>query len=91
MALKCMCDIPKRYILSDRTKRIFLNNKLLLEHNVKFLINLYLNMARTSLSVGASGFIEILKNKFEINYTQPINPVVQQEKKDFFGWGGKKQ
>ena len=39
-----------------------------MEHNIKFLVDLYLNIGRTSLSVGATGLMEILKNKYEIVY-----------------------
>ncbi len=55
-------------ILSDETKRIFENTKRLLSHNVKFLVDLYFNIARTTLSLGATGFSEVLKQKFEIFY-----------------------
>lgn len=41
------------------------------EHNVKFLIDLYFNIGRTTLSNGATGFLEALRNKFDINYTAP--------------------
>ena len=42
----------------------------LLEHNAKFLIDLYLNIGRTSLSVGVTGLLELLKNKYELVYPQ---------------------
>lgn len=57
-------------ILTERTKQILNNNDRLIEHNAKFLIDLYLNILRTTLSLGGTAFIEILKNKFEISYPQ---------------------
>jgi hypothetical protein len=64
-------DTNKSHIhLNERTQKILDNNTMLIEHNAKFLIDLYLNISRTSLSVGATGFLELLKNKFEITYPQ---------------------
>lgn len=52
----------------DDAAQMFENNKRMIEHNIKFLVDLYLNIGRTSLSLGGTGFIEMLKNKFEVNY-----------------------
>jgi len=58
------------------------NNQRLMEHNVKFLIDLYMNISRTSLSVGGTGFIELITNKFEMNYpTGLYGQVAPEEKK----------
>ena len=54
--------------LTDRTTQLLDNIKRLLSHNCKFMIDLYLNIGRTSLSLGATGVMEILKNKYEIVY-----------------------
>lgn len=66
--------------LSPRGKQFMDNNRRIIEHNIKFLIDLYLNIGRTSLSLGATGFTEILKNKYEISYPQgmPQNAVQYQ-------------
>lgn len=56
--------------LSPRTQRLLLNNERLIEHNIKFLVDLYLNLMRSTLSLGATGFLELLKNKFEVSYPQ---------------------
>lgn len=56
--------------LSPRAQQILKNNQRLMQHNAKFLIDLYLNIGRTTLSVGALGISELLKNKFEISYPQ---------------------
>lgn len=47
------------------------------EHNVKFLIDIYLNIARTSLSVGGKGIKEMLTNKYEMQYYNPETHPVQ--------------
>jgi len=57
------------------------NNQRLMEHNVKFLIDLYMNIARTSLSIGATGFLELLTSKFEMMYPQGIPGQVAPEEK----------
>lgn len=74
------------YNMSERTKKLLHNNERLIEHNAKFLIDLYLNIGRTSLSVGASGFMEILKNKYEINYGDSRQPVAAPESKPLIAW-----
>jgi hypothetical protein len=90
----CYCymhgKIPEPSIeLSDRTKQILKNNELLIEHNAKFLIDLYFNIVRTTLSLGGTGFMELLKNKFEIFY--PNNPMGTQEAEKPKLWGFGKQ
>ena len=76
------------FVLSDRTKKLLKNNKRLIEHNVKFLIDLYVNIARTTLSLGASGFMEILKNKYEISYPEMkgVNTSTQDSKGGLFSF-----
>lgn len=77
--------------LTERSITLLDRNEQLIEHNAKFLIDLYLNIARTSLSVGGTGFMEVLKNKFEITYPNQTNNTPQVENKtSFFGFGGKK-
>lgn len=80
-AEKCVCEVSKPYVvLTERSKRLLDNNQRLIEHNAKFLIDLYLNIARTSLSIGATGMLELLKNRYEVQYmpTPPSPPVQQQ-------------
>lgn len=76
---KCTCDdqIPSTS-LSKRTRRLFDNNERLIEHNAKFLIDLYLNIGRTSLSIGATGLLELLKNKYEVVYPNQGNTLQTQ-------------
>lgn len=63
-------ELTGQATLSPRTKQLFDNNIRLMEHNVKFLVDLYFNIGRTTLSLGATGFLEPLKNKYEVNYPQ---------------------
>lgn len=67
-----------KLILSERSKKLLENNERTMSHIAKFLIDLYLNVARTTLSLGATGMLEFLKNKFEIVY--PQKPVVAENK-----------
>ena len=77
-------------VLSDRTRKLLSNNERLIEHNAKFLIDLYFNIARTTLSLGATGLLEILKNKYEIAYPNgQIQQHLPQEKQGLFNMGGK--
>lgn len=75
------------YKLKDRTKEIIIKCMRLIEHIAKFLIDIYLNIARTTLSLGATAFTEINRNKFDFSYPQTpgINPAMN-EKKGLFGW-----
>lgn len=76
---KCKCDKPKPKItLTERTIKLLYNNERLIEHNAKFLIDLYFNIGRSSLSIGATGLMEILKNKYELSYPQGF-PVMQPQ------------
>lgn len=75
--------------LSDRAKVILNKNQLLMEHNAKFLIDLYLNIVRTTLSLGGTGFLELLKNKFEMSYPE-MQVAQQQQQPQKWSLGGKK-
>lgn len=71
----------KEIILSDRTRQLLKNIERQIEHNAKFLIDLYFNIARTTLSLGATGMMELLKNKYEIVYPQQSIQTNIKEKK----------
>jgi hypothetical protein len=76
-------------LLTERAKLYFENIHLLMQHNAKFLIMLYLNIARTSLSINAVGLRELLTNRFEVSYPQQGMQGVEQ-KGGFLGIGGNK-
>ncbi len=77
---KCGC---KEFVpvskLSERTKQLLFNNERYIEHNVKFLIDLYLNIGRTTLSLGATGIMELLKNKYEVIYPPQVSTTGLQQ------------
>ena len=82
---KCVCKDPNpTLILNDRTKRLLLNNDMLLQHNAKFLIDLYLNIGRTSMSITSAGFTELIRNKYEVQYLQPQQ--TQEQAQNSKGW-----
>lgn len=55
-----------------------------LEHIAKALVDLYLNIGRTSLSVNGTAFLESLKNKFEIDYGVSNQP--ERKERGFLKW-----
>lgn len=71
--------------LDEETKILFKNSKKLMMHSLTSMIDLYLNIARTSLSQGGSAFFEAFKQRFEIDYKNapgfqtPIAPQQQQQ------------
>lgn len=58
------------FMITPRSRQMFDNNMRLMEHNVKFLVDLYFNLLRTTLSLGGTGFLEVLKNKYELSYPE---------------------
>lgn len=72
--LKCNCKEPIIQLsINYNTKMLLKSNKNLIEHSAKFLVDLYLQISRTSLSINAKGFMEILNNKYEMIYNDPSN------------------
>lgn len=86
----CQTSTPSK-ILTERTRRLIYNNERNIEHACKFNIDLYLNIANSSLSIGATGFLEILKNKFEILYPQGTNLDMQPQPQKVGLFGIKKK
>jgi len=58
----------KKIKISKQSKRLFDHTRGNMEHDVKYLVDVYLNIMRTSLSLGGSGFFEPMKQKAEIAY-----------------------
>lgn len=71
--------------ISSRSKQIFQNNKRIIQHDIKFLIDLYLNIVRTTVSLGGSGLFELMKNKYEVVYPQGGQEQAQTKKTSWFG------
>jgi hypothetical protein len=63
-------DRSGKFQLTDRTKKMFANCSHLMENNAKFLIDLYVNIARTSLSLGATAFLEVLRKSYDVRYSE---------------------
>lgn len=59
----------KKYNLTPRTKKVLADSGKMLEHQLKFLVDLFLMIARTSLSKNGAAFGELLKQRFEIQYS----------------------
>lgn len=84
-------SINLKYVLSEESKKTIKNIKAYLDHGVKYVVDIYYNLARTSLSLGGSGFKELLTNRFEVAYpvqnvqAQGVNP-----KSNFLGFRGGK-
>jgi len=70
----------KEFSINPRTKQLFENVERNMEHSAKFLIDLFLLISRTTLSLGATGFLEILKQKYEVAYSgnMPNMPDIQK-------------
>lgn len=87
-------DRREKYIEEGKFERdviveeLFETATLRMQHCAKFLIDLYLNINRTSLSLGGSAFKDMLNNKYEVSYTgqgvQPAQPIEAPPQK-FFG------
>jgi hypothetical protein len=77
---------------TERTKRVYKSVMRLMEHNVKFLVDLYFNIIRSTLSIGATGMLEILKNKYEVSYTGNAYGGIQMQQPSQAGlFGGRKK
>lgn len=59
----------KTWVLSPRALKALNEVGRYIEHNAKFVVDLWLMIARTSLSLGGSAFIELLKQRFEVQYS----------------------
>jgi len=78
-------------IITEETLRILKNNQQFISHNAKFLIDLYFNIARTTLSLGATGIMELLKQRYEVAYPtmNDVQTPQQANKPLILGRGGR--
>jgi hypothetical protein len=72
----------------DQTMKLVKNIRRSMEHMCKFLVDLYLNIARTSLSVSAKGFSDLTTSHYELQYNQNMNLPSQERKGWFSGLTG---
>jgi hypothetical protein len=68
-------------LITDRTQLYLENSERMLEHDAKFMIDVFFMITRTSSSINAMAFIELLKNKYEVNYQQQNNVNTPQPEK----------
>lgn len=71
-------------VISEKTDLTIESIRSVMEHNAKFLIDMYLNIVRTSMSIGGTGFLEILKNKYEISYPNMAGVAAESNKGGFW-------
>lgn len=84
---KCICSNPEpSLILSPRSIQIFDNIMRTVEHDIKFLVDLYVNIGRSSLSFKGTAFLELIKQKFEFAYPQTgsSTPIGEEKKKSWW-------
>jgi len=80
-------ESQKMIVITKRTWRIFENNLQHLEHTIKFLVDLYFNLGRSTLSLGGTGFLELIKNKYEVVYPQDSENIPYEAQKGVnFKW-----
>lgn len=87
---KCKTPIPT-VLLTARSQLCLKDIKKLSEHNAKFLMGVFMNIGKSSLSVNAVGIKEILKQRFELDYgTKPESTYGMQKEKGLLGLGRSK-
>lgn len=70
--------------MTEKEKETFEQIRKIMIHNTKFLIDVFLYLSRSTLSINAKAFEEFLKQKFEYEYRQPeIKIPHTEEKKEF--------
>lgn len=77
----------KKNKTTDRAVKLLNDSVYEMEQGIKFLLDLYFNIGRTSLSVEAVGFRELLSNRFEVNYMKSKALDDPQKPKGWFGKG----
>lgn len=70
--------------VNNNTKKMLENIRVKMLHNIKFLCDVYLYLSRSTLSLEATAFDTITKNRYEYYYPgqQPYAP--QEQKRGFF-------
>ena len=82
-----------KILVTKHFEQIFKNTRVIMENNVKFLVSLYFNVCRSTLSMNGVGFSDILSNKYEVDYKNAVTSTsshidsVQNQKKSFLNFG----
>jgi hypothetical protein len=63
-------DLERKGNIPETTQQSLDNCTQTIEYMAKFLVNLYLNIARTTQSLGSSAFQSLISNKYEFVYPQ---------------------
>jgi hypothetical protein len=83
---------PESTIKKNKRILAFINQiQKTIEGEVKFMVDVFIYIVRSSMSIKATAFTEILKNKFELSYGQPPASSQDHERKNWFGMGGKRE
>lgn len=75
----------KKFKLSPRSKKLLQENKNMLEHQIKFLVDMFLMISRSSLSRNGAAFGELLKQRFEIQYSDTRPQILPQNQQTLRG------
>lgn len=70
---------------AKEVKELMENNRKFVLHNIKFLVDIYLYLARSTLSITMAGFDTLSKNKFE--YVYPPEGITPKEEKPQSSFG----
>lgn len=61
-------DPSKKMQLTPITEKLLDDSRRLIEHNVKFLVDLFMVICNTTMSLGNTGFRDLSGNRFEFDY-----------------------
>lgn len=77
--------LKKKYFntFTEEEKETIEEIRKIMIHNTKFLIDVFLFLSRSTLSIYAKAFEEFLKQKFEYEYKQPELMKPHEEKREF--------
>ena len=78
----------KKIEVQSNTRKFLRNNMKLMQHSLKFLVDLYLVISRSTLSLGATAFRESLSNRFDVSYNEDTKQsavVTQQPQRSLWG------
>ena len=80
------CESREEVKLTETIKKLIEKIRRSWSHVLKFNIDLYLNVSRSTLSLHSKGFESILTNKYEMNYPSPqdISMPVQERSPGLF-------
>lgn len=89
--LELLFDLKQKEIekFSEQGKQLLKDCRNLMEHNIKFLIDLYLNISRSTLSKDGKAFNQFLENKFEFSYDNKQTLIDEMKKPTLLGGIGR--